>query len=299
MIYNGPLGQNSSKVIEYFENISGVTKIRTNYNPATWMLEVTSASSELELGIDFAEFYKKSTLHGYNKELVEHFSSPAPGSKDLDFPTHYPQNGWKQFKACLWKQFWSYWRSPSYNLMRIIFTFIAYVLLGVLFWDQANKIKNQQNLFTILGSMFSAVMLCGINNASSVLPYVSTKRAVYYRERFAGMYASWAYPLSQAVVEIPFVFVQALVFTVITYPMMGYYGSVYKVFWYMYTMFCSMLYFNYLGMMLIAITPSFLVAAVLQSAFYTLFNNLLVGFMIPLPRIPKWWIWLCYITPTS
>lgn len=159
--------------------------------------------------------------------------------------------------------------------------------------------KNQQNLFTILGSMFSAVMLCGINNASSVLPYVSTKRAVYYRERFAGMYASWAYPLSQAVVEIPFVFVQALVFTVITYPMMGYYGSVYKVFWYMYTMFCSMLYFNYLGMMLIAITPSFLVAAVLQSAFYTLFNNLLVGFMIPLPRIPKWWIWLCYITPTS
>lgn len=64
--------------------------------------------------------------------------------------------------------------------------------------------------------------------------------------------------------------------------MMGYYGSIYKMFWYIYTMFCSMLYFNYLGMMLIAITPSFPVAAVLQSAFYTLFN-LLAGFMIPLP----------------
>lgn len=103
------------------------------------MLEVTSASSELELGIDFAEFYKKSALHRYNKDLAEHLSSPSPNSKDLDFPTRFPQNGWGQFKACIWKQFCSYWRSPSYNLMRIVFTFIASVLLGVLFWDQANK----------------------------------------------------------------------------------------------------------------------------------------------------------------
>lgn len=97
MIYCGPLGQQSSQVIEYFEvrlplqliqcsyeyvfysiiasyinymvsifkkkAISGVAKIRDNYNPAAWMLEVTSTSSEAELGVDFAEIYKNSSLH--------------------------------------------------------------------------------------------------------------------------------------------------------------------------------------------------------------------------------------------
>ncbi|KAK8574737.1 hypothetical protein V6N12_062421 [Hibiscus sabdariffa] len=63
IIYSGPLGQNSRRVIEYFQNIPGVAKIKDNYNPATWMLEVTSTSVEVANGIDFAEIYKSSTLY--------------------------------------------------------------------------------------------------------------------------------------------------------------------------------------------------------------------------------------------
>ncbi|KAL0412869.1 UNVERIFIED_CONTAM: Pleiotropic drug resistance protein 3 [Sesamum radiatum] len=90
----------------------------------------------------------------------------------------------------------------------------------------------------------------------------------------------------EVIVEVPYVFAQSLVFTVITYPMIGYYWSAYKVFWYFYTMFCTLLYYTYLGMLLIAITPRFPVAAVLQSAFYTTFN-LFAGFLIPRPDILK------------
>lgn len=49
--------------------------------------------------------------------------------------------------------------------------------------------------------MFCAVLFCGINTASSVLPYVTTERIVFYRERFSGMYAHWAYPLAQVTKE--------------------------------------------------------------------------------------------------
>ena len=38
-------------------------KIKDGCNPATWILEVTSASSEAELGIDFGQIYVGSTLH--------------------------------------------------------------------------------------------------------------------------------------------------------------------------------------------------------------------------------------------
>uniref|UniRef100_A0A2N9GKW4 ABC transporter domain-containing protein n=1 Tax=Fagus sylvatica TaxID=28930 RepID=A0A2N9GKW4_FAGSY len=46
-----------------FKSIPGVQKIRNNYNPATWMLEVTSTSAEAELGVDFALKYRESALY--------------------------------------------------------------------------------------------------------------------------------------------------------------------------------------------------------------------------------------------
>ncbi|KAI8531788.1 hypothetical protein RHMOL_Rhmol11G0162600 [Rhododendron molle] len=197
IIYSGPLGQDSSSVVKYFEDISGVPTIRNNYNPATWILEITSTSSEAELGIDFAKLYKNSILYMNNKALVTSLSN-LPISKELHFATRFPQNGWGQFKSCLWKQHLSYWRSPSYILNRYIYSLIASLLVGILFWDQGRKIDNQQNIFNVLGAAFNVVFSLGINNCKSIIPYVSSERPVFYRERFAGMYGSWAYALAQA-----------------------------------------------------------------------------------------------------
>ncbi|KAK4493468.1 hypothetical protein RD792_006030, partial [Penstemon davidsonii] len=281
MIYCGPLGQHSSNVIEYFE-------VRTAF----------LVFQKLER-IDFSEIFKNSASHEKNSVLVRNLSTPPPGStKDLHFPTRYSQNSLGQFKICLWKQHWSYWRSPSYNLTRSVYMFFASFLFGFLFWGQGNNIHNQQSLLTILGSIYSSTIFCGINNASAVLQYMSRERPVFYRERFAGMYAWWTYSAAQVIIEIPYVLAQTMVFTVITYPMIGYYWSAYKLFLYFYSMFCTLLYYTYLGMLLIAMTPTFPVAAVLQSAFYTVFN-LFAGFLIPCPQIPKWWIWCYYLIPTS
>lgn len=38
-------------------------KIKNGYNPATWMLEVTSEAQEAALGVNFAEIYKNSDLY--------------------------------------------------------------------------------------------------------------------------------------------------------------------------------------------------------------------------------------------
>lgn len=55
------------------QGISGVPKIKDNYNPATWMLEVTSASMEAELDLDFADIYKGSPLYQYVIRLALNF----------------------------------------------------------------------------------------------------------------------------------------------------------------------------------------------------------------------------------
>jgi hypothetical protein len=46
----------------FLQGVPGVPKIKENYNPATWMLEVTSAFAEAKLGLDFANLYKESSL---------------------------------------------------------------------------------------------------------------------------------------------------------------------------------------------------------------------------------------------
>ena len=48
-----------------------------------------------------------------------------------------------------------------------------------------------------MGSMFLATIFLGINNCTLVLPIIARERAVLYRERFAGMYSSWAYSVAQ------------------------------------------------------------------------------------------------------
>lgn len=46
----------------YKQAVPGVPKIRDGYNPAAWMLDVTSTQMEQILGVDFAEYYRQSKL---------------------------------------------------------------------------------------------------------------------------------------------------------------------------------------------------------------------------------------------
>ncbi|KAI0487906.1 hypothetical protein KFK09_027729 [Dendrobium nobile] len=298
VIYYGPLGQNSQKMIEYFEAISGVPKIKDKYNPATWMLEVSSIAAEARLGMDFAEYYKTSALHQRNKTLVNDLSKPDPGSSDLYFSSTYSQSLYGQFKACLWKQWWTYWRSPDYNLVRFCFTLFTALLLGSIFWRVGNRRGDANDLRIVIGAMYAAVLFVGVNNCSTVQPVVSVERTVFYRERAAGMYSALPYALAQVVVEIPYVVIQAAYYTLIVYSMMNFDWTASKFFWFYFISFFSFLYFTFYGMMTVSISPNHQVAAIFAATFYSLFN-LFSGFFIPKPKIPKWWIWYYWICPVA
>ncbi|GKU91189.1 hypothetical protein SLEP1_g5094 [Rubroshorea leprosula] len=298
VIYSGSLGENSSNVIEYFEGISGVPKIRKNHNPASWILEVTSPSTEAELGVDFAQIYKGSAFFERSQELVRQLSTPPPGSIELNFPTLFAQNGWEQFKSCLWKQNLSYWRNPSYNLTRITHALVTSLIFGILFRGQGKKLNDQQDVFNVVGSVHASMIFMAINNCQAVLPHVARERSVMYRERFAGMYSAWAYAFALVVVEVPYILVQSVGYVIVAYSLIGYYRSAYKVLWYFYAIFSALLCYNYMGMALISLTPNFIVATIFASMFFRL-TNIFSGLTIPQPQIPRWWIWLYYLVPTS
>ncbi|XP_073124129.1 pleiotropic drug resistance protein 1-like [Henckelia pumila] len=297
-IYVGPLGRHSSQLIQYFEGINGVGKIKDGYNPATWMLEISSTAQEAALGVDFTEIYKNSEIHRRNKALIKELSIPAPGSKDLYFRTSYSQSFWTQCMACLWKQHWSYWRNPPYTAVRLLFTTFIALMFGTIFWNIGPKRERKQDIFNAMGSMYAAVLFLGVQNATSIQPVVAVERTVFYRERAAGMYSALPYAFGQVVVELPNLLIQTLVYGVIVYAMIGFEWTFSKFFWYLFFMYFTLLYFTFYGMMTIAVTPNHNIAAIVSSAFYALWN-LFSGFIIPKTRIPVWWRWYYYICPIS
>ncbi|KAF5466684.1 hypothetical protein F2P56_016589 [Juglans regia] len=297
-IYVGPLGHHSSHLIKYFENMEGVRKIKDGYNPATWMLEVTTPAEELTLGVDFTTLYKNSDLYRRNKALIAELSKPAPASKDLYFPTQFSQSFWTQCMACLWKQRLSYWRNPPYTAVRFLFTVFIALTFGTMFWDLGSKTKRTIDLFNAMGSMYAAVLFLGVQNSSSVQPVVAVERTVFYRERAAGMYSALPYAFGQVAIELPYVFMQSAVYGIIVYAMIGFEWTAAKFFWYLFFMYFTLLYFTFYGMMSVAFTPNHHIAAIVSSAFYAIWN-LFSGFIVPRTRIPIWWRWYYWACPVA
>ncbi|KAF2321480.1 hypothetical protein GH714_000045 [Hevea brasiliensis] len=269
-IYVGPLGRRSCHLIKYFEGIKGVSKITDGYNPATWMLEVTSSAQELTLGVDFSDIYRNSDLYRRNKTMIQELSKPAPGTKDLYFPTQYSQPFLTQCMACLWKQSWSYWRNPPYTGVRFWFTTFIALMFGTIFWDLGSKRGKEGDLSNAMGSI----------------------------EKAAGMYSAMPYAYAQALIELPYIFAQAGVYSVITYAMIGFEWTAAKFFWYLFFLYFTLLYFTFYGMMTVAVTPNHHIASIVSSAFYAIWN-LFSGFIVPRTKMPVWWRWYYWACPVS
>ncbi|CAI9273161.1 unnamed protein product [Lactuca saligna] len=296
--YTGPLGHQSNHLIEYFESIPGVNKIKEGQNPATWMLEVSSSTVEAQLGVDFADIYVNSDLYERSQKLIKVLSTPIQGSKDLYFPTKYSHSFWTQCKACLWKQHWSYWRHPQYNVIRFFMTTIIGILFGVIFWDKGQKTDKQQDIMNLMGAMYGAVLFLGGTNTAAVQSVVSIERIVFYREKAAGMYSPIPYAFSQVVIEVVYVGIQTLIYSLLIYSMIGFECSIYKFLWFYFYMFMSFVYFTLYGMMLVALTPNYQIAAITMS-FFLNFWNLFSGFLIPRKQIPIWWRWYYWGSPVA
>ncbi|KAM1777750.1 hypothetical protein ACFX11_044367 [Malus domestica] len=298
VIYAGPLGDRSHKLLEYFEAIPGVPKIKEGYNPATWMLDVSSAAIEAQNDIDFAEIFANSDLYRRNQELIKELSMPQQGSKDLYFPTQFSQSFLTQCKACFWKQHWSYWRNSQYNAIRFFMTVSVGIIFGIIFWNKGKKMNTQQDIMNLLGAGYGAVLFLGAGNASAVQSVIAVERTVFYRERAAGMYSELPYAFSQVAIETLYVLIQTFAYSLILYGMIGFNWKVDKFLYFYYFIFMCFTYFSMYGMMAVALTPGPQIAAIVMG-FFMSFWNLFSGFLVPRTLIPIWWRWYYWGSPIA
>ncbi|KAL2652291.1 hypothetical protein R1flu_020419 [Riccia fluitans] len=184
------------------------------------------------------------------------------------------------------------------NPSRFLFTLMSALIFGTTFWGLGRKRDAEDDIYGVIGAIYGSTLFLGIINASIVQPTVSTERTVYYRELAAGMYSPVPYGLSQVLIEIPYCLLQSVIYSIVTYPMIGLEWSIVKFCSYLYFYFFTYLNFTYYGMLAISITPNDQLAFILATFLYG-FSSLFGGFLIPKPRIPGWWTWAYWICPTA
>ncbi|DBA66686.1 TPA: hypothetical protein ACH3X2_002151 [Trebouxia sp. C0005] len=275
-IFNGQLGHLSNHLIDYLQGVKGVPDIEEGMNPATWMLEVTTPGMESKLGVSFAQYYASSDLAKHCANLLEDYSSPVEGSKQLKFDSRYPKPMMMQFWAIFAKYTAAYWRMPEYNGTRFLLALTVGFTFGAMFWRLGDKVTTQGGLTNVLGALYATTLFFSIINATVIQPVIFDERAASYRERAAGTYSVLPWVMALGCVEIMYLLVQGTIYCAIVYWMCWFQRDA--------------------GMLCVALTPTLQLAAVCSAYVYSIFN-LFAGFTMTQPNMPGWWIWMSYLNP--
>lgn len=84
MIYHGPLGEDSSVLVDYLERNGAASKCRVGANPAEYMLEVTGAGNPHYTGPDWAKVWEQSAEKAEQHRFIDEVLSSAKMQEGSD-----------------------------------------------------------------------------------------------------------------------------------------------------------------------------------------------------------------------
>ncbi|GAB9464973.1 Atp-binding protein [Globisporangium polare] len=296
-VFFGELGKKCRNLVDYFEEIAGVSPLPEGYNPATWMLECIGAgvSNDSASGVDFVQYFNNSE---YKRVLeagiaVDGVGHPSPNVPELGFSHKRAASSYTQMTLLVTRFMNMYWRTPSYNLTRFIIALVLALFFGLVFINA--EYTSYQGLNGGVGMIFLAALFNGMVSFNSVLPISAEERASFYRERASQSYNALWYFIGSTVCEIPYVFASGAIFTVVFYPMVGFTGFGTGVLFWIHTSLLVLMQ-TYMGQLLAYAMPSVEVAAIIGVLLNSVFF-LFMGFNPPASAIPSGYKWLYHITP--
>ncbi|KAG2520102.1 hypothetical protein JM16_006894 [Phytophthora kernoviae] len=302
-VFFGDVGPQCRDLVQYFEQLPGVSPLQPEVNPATWMLECIGAGVNTGDGksgnasaVDFAEIFKTSKLQerldaAMQEPGVACISEDHP---ELTFGRKRAAGAPVQLRFLLQRAFRSYWRTASYNITRAGISIVLALIFGVAFLEADYGSYAGANAG--VGMLFIATGFNGIVSFFGVLPVAVADRAPYYRERAGQTYSAFWYFVAGSIVEIPYVFTSTLLFTVIFYPMVGFTGGFVAGLLFWINTALLVLLQVYMGQLLAYALPTAELAMVVGVVVNTA-SFLFMGFNPPVHSIPAGYKWLYQIVP--
>ncbi|GKY96133.1 hypothetical protein MPSEU_000573400 [Mayamaea pseudoterrestris] len=198
VVYNGELGDdNCSTLVTYLES-KGAAPIELGDNPADWMLRVLDSGK----GGDMADLFASSSqLETLLSEIDRIHNNPDPELK-LQYRSEYPTTARRRRILISRRLNLIYWRSPTYNLARLMISLVIAFVLGSSFvTSRRTAVYTEPEIRARLSVIFLSFIITGIMAIMSVLPVMSKIRDMFYRHHDAGMYDSGALGLALGVAE--------------------------------------------------------------------------------------------------
>jgi ABC-type multidrug transport system permease subunit len=253
------------------------------------------SASSVKTPFDYAGSFQASDLHKDCLERITEVTGKMSDAGRVSFPNRYATSGATQMKETLRRAIQIYWRSPSYNTIRLLTsTCIALVFGSIYVADMT--ISNEADMNSRATSVFVAELFLGVNSLITVLALFETERNMFYRHKAALMYTNRSILAAFTIAEIPFILGASMIFVVIFYFMIGFAVDVTKFFLFYLFFMLNMAVWTFLGQMFVALTRNSLGAQGLGSLFLSL-TSLFTGVLIRPSNIPNFWIFMFWLMP--
>ena len=209
-VYFGELGFQSETIIRYFEE-NGVPKIMPGDNPANWMLRVMQKSNK-----DFSDLYMQSAEYSRVKSQIAAAKVNPPEELKITYSTEFAVPRSMRQKLTNKRLQTIYWRSPAYNLSRLLVSGVIAFVLGSVFITERNlDVLTENQLSAYFSLTFLSFIIIGIMSITTVLPVMIAIRNVFYKQFAAGMIDNNALGLALGIAEKGFIVFTSFIFCLI------------------------------------------------------------------------------------
>ncbi|VAI84371.1 unnamed protein product [Triticum turgidum subsp. durum] len=301
IVYHGP----RENILEFFE--SAGFRCPERKGVADFLQEVTSKKDQQQYWyldqeqyryvpvLEFAEHYKSFHV---GQQMLEELKIPFEKSKTHPAAltmSKYGQSSWESFKAVMSREQLLMKR----NSFIYIFKVSQLILLGLMAMTvflrtemPHGQISDGAKFFGALTFSLITILFNGFAELQLTIKILPT----FYKQRDFLFFPSWTFGLANIILKVPVSFVEAGVWVVLTYYVMGFAPSAGRFFRQLLAFFVThqmaMALFRFLG----AILKSMVVANTF-GMFVQLIIFIFGGFIIPRGDIRPWWIWAYWASP--
>eukprot|EP01082_Thalassiosira_pseudonana_P014895 g13469.t1 g13469 contig8:742113-747102(+) len=293
VVFFGDLGPCSCKLISYFENL-GASPMNKGENPSTWMLNVlgehitTTNDNGEEEPLDFAQAWNSSPNYQRLKQRLDEIVENRDEKLKIKYDTVYAATRSERNRLVANRLVTIYWRSPAYNLSRMILSLAIAFLLGSVFIPiRKNLVFSETEITSMLSTIFISFIIIGVLSITSVLPVMLSIRDMYYRHKAGGLLGSASVARALATAEKRFILISCVLFCVVFIPTSGIANSPLHstrervgesvAFWGFFTF--NMAIYSYIGQLFMCLVRGPGTAQILASIFIGI-NNFFSGLIV-------------------
>ncbi|KAJ4976200.1 hypothetical protein NE237_001306 [Protea cynaroides] len=301
-VYHGP----RIYILEFFE-LCGF-RCPERKGAADFLQEVVSRKDQAQYWylkhkpykyVSVDEFREKFKTFHVGQKLDEELSDPYDKSQShknaLSFSL-YSLSKWELFKACMGREYLLMRRNSFVYVFKSTQIFIIASITMTVFLRTRMAVDSAHANY-YLGALFYGLIMILVDGMPELSMTVS-RLAVFYKQRDSYFYPAWAYAIPSALVKVPVSVMQSLIWTALTYYVIGYspeFGRFLRQFillFAMHLMAISMFRF-------VASVCRTLVASMTAGTLTLLTIFLFGGFVIPHPYMPSWIQWGFWISPLT